>query len=445
MSVGWWQLARMAVNPKIVLPPLRVMRELRRRGISRLPGDVYDMKQGRVRPLAFLRFVRTWLDGERITRHRGQWVLNSFLPPFPGPAYERLFTNQLSGRHLSPQSAFLAVTSACPNRCWHCSAAGRDGEDVASAEWERTIDQCLELGASIIGFTGGEPCLQPDLPSLVRRAAQGGAATIVFSSGNGVVQVQIQALADAGLWAFSVSLDSTDSAVHNRLRENDQAFEHAIAAIRQAREAGLYTMVGMVATPEAVDAGGVEAMHALAATLGVDELRITEPMPCGKLAGCGKEGLLSPEQVARLRQFHIETNRQGDGPKVCAFNQVEGPQTFGCNAGTQHLYVDAAGRVCPCDFTPLSFGNVREEPLAEIWKRMNLAMGDNPRRDCFIQKHHALVAAKAAEGHPWPLPPDASAEVCRQAGPDELPDWFAMVMGKATPSASQEEGSARKE
>lgn len=436
MTIGWLQLARMLANPRITLPPLRVTRELRRRGISRLPDDVYDMKRGRVRTLAFLSFVRRWLDGEQVTRFRNQWVLNSFLPPFPGRAYERLFTNQLSGRHLSPQSAFLAVTSACLNRCWHCSAAGRQGPDLDTAGWLRTIDQCQELGTSIIGFTGGEPCLLPDLPRLVRQAVAGGAETIVFSSGSGVDGAQIQALADAGLWAFSVSLDSTDPAVHNRMRGSDQAFAAAVAAIGFARRAGLYTMVGTVATPAAVDAGEIERLHALAARLGVDELRITEPMPCGKLAGCGREGLLTPAQIQILRRFHVETNRRRATPKVCAFNQVESPETFGCNAGTQHLYIDAGGHVCPCDFTPLSFGNLRETPLAEIWRRMNLAMGDNPRRDCFIQKHHALVAAAAAQGHPWPLPPEVSEQICQAAGPDALPDWFALVLG------SQKQGQA---
>jgi MoaA/NifB/PqqE/SkfB family radical SAM enzyme len=34
------------------------------------------------------------------------------------------------------------------------------------------------------------------------------------------------------------------------------------------------------------------------------------------------------------------------------------------------IYVTASGDVTPCDFTPLSFGNVREEPPAKIWQRM---------------------------------------------------------------------------
>jgi hypothetical protein len=62
-----------------------------------------------------LAFVRRWLDGDQITRH-SQWVLNSFLPPFPDPAFDRMFENLLSGRRLSPVSAFLAVSDACPYR-----------------------------------------------------------------------------------------------------------------------------------------------------------------------------------------------------------------------------------------------------------------------------------------------------------------------------------------
>jgi MoaA/NifB/PqqE/SkfB family radical SAM enzyme len=32
--------------------------------------------------------------------------------------------------------------------------------------------------------------------------------------------------------------------------------------------------------------------------------------------------------------------------------------------------VSAYGEVSPCDFSPLSFGNLRDEPLKAIWKRM---------------------------------------------------------------------------
>lgn len=174
-----------------------------------------------------------------------------------------------------------------------------------------------------------------------------------------------------------------------------------------------------------------ERIHGLLAGLGAHELRIVEAMPCGGLSGCAASSLLAPGDIAALRRFHVETNRARRGPKVCAFNQVESPEIFGCGAGTQHLFIEPSGIVCPCDFTPLGFGNVRETPLADLWRRMNLAMGDNPRTHCFIQRHREAVQARAAAG--FPLPPDLSEQICREAGPEPLPAYFALVTSNARP------------
>jgi MoaA/NifB/PqqE/SkfB family radical SAM enzyme len=169
------------------------------------------------------------------------------------------------------------------------------------------------------------------------------------------------------------------------------------------------------------------AMHTLANECGAHELRLVEPMPCGLLAQGGADSLLGPEHIAAIRRFHVESNRQRLRPKVCAFNQIESPELFGCGAGTQHLFVDAAGEVCPCDFTAMSFGNAAREPLELIWSRMSEAMG-NPRRHCFIQAHHDLLL-KHAGGH-FPLPPEKSRLVCAEAGRGPLPDYFQLVTGR---------------
>ena len=43
---------------------------------------------------------------------------------------------------------------------------------------------------------------------------------------------------------------------------------------------------------------------------------------------------------------------------------------IGCLAANIQYYVSAYGEVSPCDFAPLSFGNIRSEPLRAIWKKM---------------------------------------------------------------------------
>ncbi len=424
-----FQLAAMLLDPRITWTPLRVLRELRRRGVRRVPDAVErDLRTGAWRGEA-LQFVHAWMDGERLTWHQGRWVLNSFLPPIPSPGYRRLFTSLLSGRHLSPVSAFLAITGRCDCACWHCSLRGRETGDLPTRVWLDTLRQVADLGAGIVGFTGGEPLLRPDLPVLVTAAHRAGMSTILFTSGHGASYELLTQLRRAGLWACCVSLDSDMAAVHDAGRGKHGAFDHACATLRWSRRLGLYTMTGSVATRAALATGMPARMHALGRRLGVHESRWVEAMPCGALAD-GHPELLTTKDIEALRSFHVETNRLGVLPKICAFNRIESPAIFGCGAGTQHLFVQPDGSACPCDFTPLSFGNVTTEPLADIWQRMNRAMGDRPRRDCFIRKHHDLVARHAASG--YPLSCAQSECVCREAGSEPLPDFFQMVVGQTT-------------
>ena len=436
MSLSLFQFAALLLDPRVSGPPLAALHKMRARGIRRLPTRVYDPVSGRLRIAQTRQFLREWLGGERLTRHRGQWVLNSFLPPFPGPAYQRLFDNLFSGRHLSPVSAFLAVTARCPWNCPHCSRAGRrDGPELSTENWRDAIRQLHNLGTSLIGFTGGEPCLRADLEMLVQEAAAGGAATILFTSGRGFTPALAARLRAAGLWSVCVSLDADNAEIHDAAR-GPGSFSVACDALRLARVEGFYTMAGTVATPASVRSDMHIRIHHLLSDLGGHELRIVEAMPCGGLTNCASVELLSPDDIATLRRFHIETNRNGRGPKVCAFNQIESPEIFGCGAGTQHLFIEPSGVVCPCDFTPLGFGNVCITPLNDLWRRMNLAMGDNPRTHCFIQRHRDAVRAQASAG--FPLPPEISERICRKAGPEPLPAYFALV---ASSSQSTQGGS----
>jgi MoaA/NifB/PqqE/SkfB family radical SAM enzyme len=424
MMRQYYQLLRILLDRRVTAVPRRALAQLSRQGKQRLPGEIGKSLGSRFPGFKGLAFLSRWLDGEQLTVHNGQWVINSFLPPFPGPAFDRMFENLLSGRRLSPVSAFLAVTGECHYRCWHCSYGKRPGDDLETGQWLKIIGALHQLGASIIGFTGGEPCAREDLPQLIGAAAAGGATTIVFTSGAGLNPPLLSALKKAGLWAVCVSLDHPSPAEHDRLRGVPGAHAAACRALRLSRESGFYTMTGTVATRAVVEEGLLPAMRGLAGECGAHEMRLVEPMPCGLLAGKGADSLLTPQHVAAIRRFHVESNRKRLRPKVCAFNQIESPELFGCGAGTQHLFIDAAGEVCPCDFTAMSFGNAVREPLEAIWSRMSGAMG-NPRRHCFIQAHYPLLLKHGA----FPLPPEKSCLVCAEAGREPLPDYFQLVTG----------------
>ena len=304
MNYNLFHLLRMLANRRVTGTPVRVLKELRALGKKRLPDTAQRELDQRSRAgMQTLKLASQWLRGERLTRHAGQWVINSFLPPLPGLAYDRLFTNMLSGRRLSPVSAFLAVTAECPNACWHCSIRGRWPGHLTREEWLRAIAGLHHLGASIIGFTGGEPLLRPDLEELIQAASAGGASTILFTSGRGLDAARAQRLRDAGLWALCVSLDHPNSQVFNKLRGYDGANESARAALGLAKRTGFYTMLSAVATREFVQERHYEALWETGREMGLQEFRIIEPMPCGQLDGASRETLLTPEHIAALARL----------------------------------------------------------------------------------------------------------------------------------------------
>lgn len=428
----YWKLIRILANGDVRRAPLRMMRELRRRGIRRLPGKIGSELETRGAGINTFRFAARYLRSENPTRHRGRWVLNSFLPPFPSPAYDRMFDAMLSGRCLSPVSAFFALTGACPYRCRHCSANGRPRAELPTGLWRKAIEQSTALGAALLGFTGGEPLLRGDLEQLIGHAVKHGAETMLFTTGIHLDEARAESLRRAGLWGIAISLDHTDPVQFNAFRGRDDAYEIALRALKLAKKYDFYTMSCCVATPETVATKEYRKIHALSAELGVDELRIVEPMPCGRLRSASATEFLTPEAIRELRDFHVEINEKTGRPKVCAFNQIESPELFGCGGGTMHLYIDSAGNVCPCDFTPLSFGNIADMELSDIWTRMTDALGE-PRRACFVRSHAGLIARYVEQtGGEYPLPPAASCALCKEAGYGTLPDYFRLVTGKIT-------------
>jgi len=417
-----FDMLRVLTDPRIVLPPLR---EYRQRDGTDSP-DVKRRRIGWRQRLGAIRFILRWLGRERLTRHRGQWVIGSYMPPFPGRAYDRFFSRVLLGRRLAPHSAFLSLTSDCPADCWHCSLKGRrPATDLTTDQWLDVIAQLHQLGICFIAMTGGEPAMREDLPQLVRAGYEGGAAVEMFTSGIGLTEEKLKALCDAGLWAIGVSLDRTEPDAVNRMRGTAKAFDAALGALEMSRRAGLYTFINAVADREAVVSGEYRRLYDLARRLKLHELRLLEPMPCGRLASAGADCRLQPSQVAELRQFHRDTNHRGRGPKVCAFPEIESPELFGCGAGTFHLFIDPSGNVCPCDFVPLSFGNVVDERLACVVRRMGDAMRQ-PRRHCFLQTNVAAIQRHAA-GHGYPLSPEVSLQVAAESPEEGLPDYFEFV------------------
>lgn len=359
---------------------------------------------GRV-PTRHLWYLFRRLRYEKPHRFGRQIRVNTFFPPYPSLAFDR-FCRAVIERRRVPYSTYLAVTGRCPCRCGHCSYAGRADRELSTVAMLDLIKQIKSLGTCTLGLTGGEPLLRDDLEELAA-AAGPEMACILFTTGHGLDERRAAGLKRASVACVTIGLESSDPIEHDRVREFTGSFEQVRAAAVVSRAAGLYFAISTVATHEKIARNELERMYDLAAEWDAGEFRVLAPVATGGWRGCGA-AMLSPAELRLVAEFHHAYNRRPSGPAIASFAYLESDELFGCGAGFHHLFIDAAGQVCPCDLTPLSFGDTTIEPLPAIWRRM-AAYFPGPRRGCLMQ-----VLSRQVGDWPdtLPLPRENSESLC---------------------------------
>jgi MoaA/NifB/PqqE/SkfB family radical SAM enzyme len=355
--------------------------------------------QGALAPLArpvMDRINEIFIDEKPISSGPDKFIFSTWIPPAPSKAFDRMLSAQVAAltRRPVPDQFSIAIMRACPNDCIHCSAPSRQGEILESAVIKNALSQALDMGSYLITFDGGEPMLRKDLPDLVASVDDRAIATS-FTSGYHLSAERAKELKQAGLYAVRISIDSPFEKEHDRVRGREGAFRNALDGVKNALAAGLLVDLFMVTAPHNIDY--LEDAFSLATELGVHELSLYEIVAVGRWAAHESE-VLTSEDVARLERFHKEKNRSA-GPRVTALPYLLGPEMFGCFAGRRWIHVDGAGEALPCAYMPLSFGNIKDKSLKEIWREMThyswfLGRCSCQMRDREFREAHSRILGK---------------------------------------------------
>lgn len=310
---------------------------------------------------------------------RGKRVANPFAPPVGSrPQFRAL--KALAKSHLTgisyPLACTFAVTYRCQLQCRHCSAARhvrKEEQELSTAEAKRVIDESLDMGVAVIAFTGGEPLLRKDIFELISYVDPHKAVAHLFTNGLLLTEDVVDKLQAAGLYTLFVSLDSVDPEEHDRLRGRAGVFRAAVEGVQRALDKGLMVCLSSYASRRNTEADHYRRMHELGKKLGVHMVVLFDCVPTGALLHDTSD-MLTPEQKEMIGQYNSYLFHHGIRPVLAAQawqNSVEGYLSgIGCVAGHLQYYVSAYGDVTPCDFTPLSFGSLRQESLKHIWARM---------------------------------------------------------------------------
>jgi MoaA/NifB/PqqE/SkfB family radical SAM enzyme len=222
-------------------------------------------------------------------------------------------------------------------------------------------------------------------------------AVKLFTTGCTLTPQRARDLRNAGLFSVSVSLDHWDEARHDRNRGYPGAFQEALRAIRIFQDTGgVHVGVSAVLGADLIEERRVEEYLDFLQGLGIHEAWLSEAKPAVQSAGDDIRVISASE---RRYLIELQDSRNRRGPMTVNYlGHFESEEHFGCNAGCKMVYVDAFGGVSPCVFTPLEFGNVRDRPLADIFRQMKGCF--NSQGGCFINKNYKLFRVLAASGEP---------------------------------------------
>lgn len=275
----------------------------------------------------------------------------------------------------------VAITYRCNLKCTFCYAGCNcttnpvgDDREMSTSEIKgvlRTIFEEAEVPS--VSFTGGEATLRPDLPELVRFAAELGLRVNLITNGTKVTADRAERLADAGLASAQVSLEGVTPQVHETVTTIKHSFRRTVAAVHRFKAAGIH-----VHTNTTINRDNLHECALMPAFVkrefSNEKFSMNLVVPTGSAALNERLAVRYSEVSPHLRRIAAESRRHGvefmwySPTPMCMFNPVaHGLGNKGCSACDGLLSVGANGDVLPCASYNESIGNVLCDNVRDIW------------------------------------------------------------------------------
>ena len=316
----------------------------------------------------------------------------------------------------APLLVIWEATRACALACKHCRASAinqRHPLELNTTESKKLLDDTKAMGTPVFVFTGGDPLQREDLDELIRHGSDIGLRTgTIPASTDRLTQDRVQQLKDAGLDQMALSLDGSTPEKHDGFRCVPGSYKKVMEGAAWAREAGIPLQINTVFAQWNVN--DFDAIAKQVEDLGVVFWEVFFLVPTGRGAvmdSCTAEQyemlfekmyklsrkvpfIIKVTEAPHYRRYvkraeaaerlsgNIQPTVTTKTPHPHAMRKAifSGPQrpidsrgglrnTYpGVNSGKGFCFVDHIGGVYPSGFLPKLAGDVRDNPIYEIYR-----------------------------------------------------------------------------
>ena len=289
-----------------------------------------------------------------------------------------------SGRH--PVWCSWQVTYRCNFRCQFCGywhdPAGRAAEPTLE-DYRQGARKLSGMGSLLVSLAGGEPLLRKDIAQIVEAVA-GYHLPFVTTNGWLLTPELARDLMRAGVWGVSVSIDYADAARHDRRRGVQGAWEQAWRAVEMLVDARQHdwqrvNVLAVLMDDNIDDMAGIVEMAARR-----NSYFMVQPygqLKTGSAAFSHNDGPVAPRLLHLHRRW---PNFLSNTHYLRNFDRFLHGGVPGCRAGRAFFNVDSTGEVSICvEHRNSPVGNLYQDPLPWIRRRLREAGTNNPCTDCW--------------------------------------------------------------
>jgi putative heme d1 biosynthesis radical SAM protein NirJ1 len=285
-------------------------------------------------------------------------------------------------------------TKTCNLKCAHCymeSDAQKYQDEMTTEEAKRFIDDLVEFKSPVLLFSGGEPLIRPDFFDLAGYAISKGLRVTLSTNGTLITPEVAQRIKEIGISYVGISLDGLED-VNDKFRGKVGAYKAAMQGIQNC--VAVAQRVGLRFTINHHNIKELDKIFDFIEAENIDRVCFYHLVYSGRGNQMIAEDV-TPEESRQamdtiirrtwdfeergLKKEILTVDNHCDGVYMYLQALKEDPARaerikglIGLNGGNRSGIafgeVDPQGDVHPDQFTQhISFGNVRERKIAEIW------------------------------------------------------------------------------
>jgi MoaA/NifB/PqqE/SkfB family radical SAM enzyme len=280
------------------------------------------------------------------------------------------------------------ITNECNLACLHCIEESGPGkafaDELGRDEVLGVIDQLMDHEVPYLSFSGGEPMLHPHFFEMVGRVTARGSQLKIETNGHYLTPDSCARLKDLGVKAVQVSLDGATSATFGRMRVRGE-FDKTVQGIRNLAAAGVPIEINF--SPAAFNIHEAARIVDLAHELGAFSFYSGRTMFTGNAVKAWRHLAVTDAQyddyfgTLKAKQAEYQGRMRVSYHEAGLLEELR----YRLHHPAALLIVLPNGLVKLINALPFICGDLRREPLAQVWANFRRAWHD-PRVATFIDE-----------------------------------------------------------